>query len=88
MQVAAHRQTVCRSFRLWDYDYGCRTCRQFGQINANLHGVIGIAVIDANTLPLSTLIHNQTTNFRLFQTESLPTTISNLTKITESYPNG
>ena len=28
------------------------------------------------------------TNFRLFQTESLQTTISNLTKMAESYPNG
>ena len=30
----------------------------------------------------------QTTNFRLFQTESLQMIISNLTKMAESYPNG
>ena len=34
-----------------------------------------------------TLTHYQTTNFRLFQTESLQTTISNLTKMAGSYPD-
>ena len=34
------------------------------------------------------LTHYQTTNFRLFQTESSQTTISNLMKMAESYPNG
>ena len=32
--------------------------------------------------------HYQTTNFRLFQTESLQRTISNLMKMAGSYPNG
>ena len=36
----------------------------------------------------SPLTHYQMTNFRLFQTESLQMTISNLTKMAESYPNG
>ena len=33
------------------------------------------------------LTHYQTTNFKLFQTESLQTTISNLMKMAEGYPN-
>ena len=36
---------------------------------------------------IDVLTHYQTTNFRLFQTESLQTTISNFTKMAESYPN-
>ena len=34
------------------------------------------------------LTHYQTTKYRLFQTESFQMTISNLTKMAESYPNG
>ena len=29
VQVAAHVQTRRHIFRLWDYEYGCCTCRQF-----------------------------------------------------------
>ena len=33
MQVAAHAQTQCCIFRLQDYKYGCRTCRQLVKKN-------------------------------------------------------
>ena len=43
----------------------------------------------SNYISSNDLTHYQTTNFRLFQTEkSLQTTISDLTKMAESYPNG
>ena len=72
----------------------------FNLLSANAHNLVESKILNFSTLKALAdknlnvpetvefdLTHYQMTNFRLFQTESLQTTISNLTKMAESYPN-